>query len=73
LAEDVLVQGLARAKAEREFANREQRRCGSGLRDGRRVLPDKRARHRGGDWQPGGLGQRADERPHEAALALLAC
>ena len=66
VAQDVLVERLAGADAEREAAVEQDGRRGRGLGDDRRVDAHRRAGHAGGDVHAGRrLGERADHRPHE--------
>ncbi len=72
VAEDVLVERLAAAEPEREAPLQQHRAGRGGLCDDRRVDADGRARHCGRDLHRGGrLCERADRRPHEAAVSLL--
>ena len=72
VAEDVLVERLAAADAEREAALEQDGRRRGRLGDDRGVDPDGRARHRGRHVHGRDrAGERADHRPHERALALL--
>ena len=71
VAEDVLVERLPGPDAEDEPAVELHGRGGGGLGEHRRVNADRRAGHRRGDGQVDRLGQRADHRPHERALALV--
>src|SRR5579875_747671 len=70
VAQDVLVQGLAAAHAQREAALQHER--GRGCRLGHHGGMDahRGARHGGGDVEPGSGGDATDHRPHEGGLSL---
>ena len=71
VAQDVLVQILARPHAEEEAAGHELRARRGRLRDDRRVQAHRRARDsRTQDQRVGRLRDCADRAPHEWALAL---
>ena len=66
IAEHVLVEVFAGPHAEEEAAGHERSGGGGRLGDDRRVDPDRRAGDAGPDAQPfGGLGQGAEDTPHE--------
>jgi hypothetical protein len=71
VAEDVLVERLARSDAEREAALVHNTAGGSGLGDDRGVDAHRRAGHAGRHWEAARLGERAEDGPHEGAVALL--
>ncbi len=72
VAEDVLVERLPAAEPEREAALEQHRGSRGGLRDDRRVDAHGRAGDGGRQLDlRGGLGERPDRRPHEAAVSLL--
>ena len=70
VAEDVLVERLPAADAELEAALVQHAAGRRRLRDDRRVDADRRAGDAGRHWEAGRLGERADDRPHERAVAL---
>ncbi len=71
VAEDVLVERLAAAHAEVEAPVEQHGARGGGLGDDRRVDAHRRAGDARRDRQRRGLRERADDRPHEGAVALL--
>jgi len=72
VAEDVLVEVLARADAEEEPARHHRGRRGGRLRDERGVDPDQRARDAGAETDAvRRLGDSADHAPHERRVSLL--
>ena len=71
VAQDVLVEGLARPDAEEEPALEQQRRGGGGLGDDRGMDAHDGAGDADAHPQPlGGGGDPAEHRPHERAVAL---
>src|SRR3954447_14454372 len=71
VAEDVLVQVLARPDAEEEATTHHQRSGSCGLGHDRRVDPDRRARHaRAERHLVRDLCNPADHAPHEWAVPL---
>ena len=69
-AEDVLVERLAAADAEVEAAAGHDGARGGRLSDDRGVDAQGGAGDAGGDGEVDRLGQRADDGPHEGAVAL---
>ena len=70
-ADDVLVQGLARADAEPGAAGVHRLERRRRLGDDRRVEPERRAGHAGAEVAGGALADSGQHVPHEGGLALL--